>query len=131
MNLIEAVCDHLEFLGLGTCNTDETAGDLFWGILPDAPDRALAVMSVDSAFGGSAGGARIQIFTRGEPGHVREPYEWAVEVAEALEGYSGFLSGDGPMARVEAVSTAEGCGVDTSGRCLYVSNFRIWYCGEA
>jgi len=50
MNLIERLCDHLEFLGLGTCNTDETAGDLFWGILPDSPDRALAVMSVDSSY---------------------------------------------------------------------------------
>ena len=129
MNLIERLCDHLEFLGLGICNTDETAGDLFWGILPDSPDRALAVMSVDSSYAGSTNGARIQIFTRGAPGQVRVPYEWSVEVAEELEGFSGFLSGDGPRVSIEAISVAEGAGTDTSGRHLYVSNYRIRYCG--
>ena len=128
MNILESVCDHLDFLGLGIMNTDEAEGNLFWGILPDSPDRALAVMSTDSAYGGSAAGARIQIFTRGPVGEIRVPYEWAVDVCHALEGFHGFLHGDGPYVRIEPVSIAQGAGADTSGRYLYVSNYRIFYC---
>lgn len=128
MNILEEVCSHLDFLNLGFMNTDEEAGDLFWGNLPDEPDKALAVMSTDSAFGGSSVGARLQIFTRGRAGDIRTPYEWAVAVCEQLEDYRGFLHGDGPYVRIEAVSVAQGCGTDTRGRHLYVSNYRVYYC---
>jgi len=128
MNILEELCSHLDFLNLGFMNTDEEEGNLFWGILPEMPDRALSVMSTDSAYGGSAEGARLQIFTRGMPGDVRTPYEWALDVCRQLENFHGFLHGDGPYVRIEAVSVAQGCGTDTRGRHLYVSNYRVFYC---
>ena len=34
VNLIEQVANHLEFLGLGLCATEEQDGNIFWGHLP-------------------------------------------------------------------------------------------------
>ncbi|MBR1710597.1 MAG: hypothetical protein IJ719_17530 [Clostridia bacterium] len=132
MNLLEHIADHLDFEGLGILNTDEQEGDIFWGILPeDLPanaERSISVMSTDSSYGGSPSGARIQIFTRGGIGDVRTSYELACEITRVLEGFNGYLHGDGPHVRVEVLSSAQGSGLDTSGRHYYVSNYKFYYC---
>lgn len=130
MNLMEQLARHLEFLGFGVYASEEEAGDIFYGQMPDAPDRAVCVFSQDSATPGSTGGARMQVFTRGAVGDAKTPYETACAIAEALDGFMGFLAGDGAYARIEAVSAAQGMGIDESGRHLYTSNYRIFYCEE-
>lgn len=127
MNLLEHIVDHLDFLGLGAANTDSQPGNLFWGQMPDQPDRALSVLSVNSS-GYAQDGIRIQIFTRGPVGDARVPYEWACALDEAIGCFAGFLHGDGPYVRLETLSCAEGCGMDTRGRHLYVSQYRLYRC---
>ena len=98
VNLIEQMANHLEFLGLGLCAT------------------------------GRKDGARIQIYTRGGVGDTQWPYEMACRITEELEGFIGFMAGDGVSVRVETVNSAQGLGTDTRGRELYSSNYLIYYC---
>lgn len=128
MNLIEEVARHLEFAGIGYMATAEEDGDIFFGHMPDEPDEAVCVFSSDSARPGDEDGARIQVMTRGVVGDARTPYERALKVTEALDGFTGFLAGDGPMADVEVVMSARGVGRDTSGRELYASTYAVTYC---
>ena len=128
MNLLEHIGDHLDFAGLGILNTDKSAGNIYWGRMPDAPDEALAVMAVNSGVPGSAEGARIQIFTRGKAGDVRTPYEWALHISDALHEFRGFLHGDGPRAEITVMKGAEGEGIDSSGRHYVVLTLRVRYC---
>lgn len=128
MNLMEQLARHLEFLGFGVYASEQEAGDIFYGQMPDAPDSAVCVFSQDSAMPGSASGARMQVFTRGAVGDAKGPYEAACAIAEALEGFMGFLMGDGVYVRIEAVSVAQGMGLDESGRHIYSSNYRVFYC---
>ncbi|MCR5370840.1 MAG: minor capsid protein [Clostridium sp.] len=129
MNLIEHIADHLDFEGLGKLATIEEEGNLFWGAMPDQPDLSVCVFSTDSAYGGSEEGARIQIMTRGAAGDVRTPYELSCEISEALQDFNGYLHGDGPKVIIETLQTALGAGIDTSGRHIYSSNYKVRYCG--
>ena len=130
MNLIEQLAFHLEFLGLGLCATEERDGDVYWGHMPDSPDNAVCVFSTDSGVPGGAAGARVQVYARGAVGDVRTPYERSVAITEALDGYMGFLSGDGTGVRIETVNSAQGVGTDTRGRHLFSSNYRVFYCDD-
>lgn len=128
MNFIEQIADHLEFLGIGIKATDEHEGNIHWGNMPDKPDLCACVFSTDTSYPGSEKGARIQISTRGEVGNWRDPYELACRITEALVDYEGFLSGDGPDARFDVVNSAQGMGIDDSGRHVYTSNYIVYYC---
>lgn len=128
MNLIEQIADHMEFCGLGVCATLEHEGDLYWGQMPESPDAAVCVFSTDTAYPGSTSGARIQIMCRGAVGDARTPYERACAITDELGDFLGFLSGDGPYARIEVTNSAQGVGLDTRGRHIYVSNYRVYYC---
>lgn len=130
MNLMEWIVDHLESVGLGTAATQEHDGDIFWGHMPDAPDCAVCVFPTDAAYPGSASGARIQIMCRGAVGDAKTPYERACAITGELEGFLGFLGGHGPYARVEVVNSAQGLGLDTRGRHIFVSNYRVFYCDD-
>ena len=88
VNLIEQMANHLEFLGLGLCATEEQDGNIFWGHLPDSPDCAICIFSTDTGFSGRKDGARIQIYTRGGVGDAQWPYETACRITEELEGLS-------------------------------------------
>lgn len=128
VNLIEQMANHLEFLGLGLCATEEQDGNIFWGHLPDKPDCAICIFSTDTGFSGRKDGARIQIYTRGGVGDTQWPYEMACRITEELEGFIGFMAGDGVSVRMETVNSAQGLGTDTRGRELYSSNYLIYYC---
>lgn len=128
MNLMEQFARHLEFEGFGTYASEEAPGDIFYGQMPDDPDEAICVFSQDSATAGSDSGARLQVYTRGAVGDAKTPYETACAIAEALEGFIGFLGGDGAFVRVEVINAAQGMGLDDSGRHLYSSNYRVFYC---
>lgn len=128
MNFIEQIADHLEFVGIGTCATDESEGNIHWGNLPDSPDECACVFSTDTSYPGSDKGARIQITTRGKVGDWRTPYELACRITDELAEFSGFLSGDGPQARFDVVDSAHGMGLDDSGRHVYTSNYIVFYC---
>ena len=52
----------------------------------------------------------------------------ACRITEELEGFIGFMAGDGVSVRVETVNSAQGLGTDASGRELYSSNYLIYYC---
>ena len=128
MNLMEQFARHLEFEGFGTYASEEVPGDIFYGQMPDEPDEAICVFSQDSATPGSTSGARLQVYTRGAVGDAKTPYETACAMADALEGFIGFLGGDGAFVRVEVINAAQGMGLDDSGRHLYSSNYRVFYC---
>ncbi|MBR3795963.1 MAG: hypothetical protein IKK34_08045 [Clostridia bacterium] len=128
MNLLEQVARHLEFVGIGNMATYEEAGDIYYGYLPDKPESAVCVFSSDSAYPGSKDGARIQIYTRGVVGDAKTPYELACRITDELRGYMGFLAGDGPDVQIEVINSAQGMGLDSSGRHIYSSNYRILYC---
>ena len=88
VNLIEQMANHLEFLGLGLCATEEQDGNIFWGHLPDKPDCAICIFSTDTGFSGRKDGARIQIYTRGGVGDAQWPYEMACRITEELRALS-------------------------------------------
>ena len=113
MNLLEQIARHLAFCGLG--RVDE---DIFWG--------RIGVFSTDGGADGTA--ARIQILNRAaEP---KAAYETACRIARAMDGFYGFLAGDGAMARITAESTAAGLGTDAKKRELYAANIRAATCAE-
>lgn len=128
MNLMEQFARHLEFIGFGAYASEEEAGNIFYGQMPDEPDEATGVFSQDSATPGSASGARLQVYTRGAVGDAKTPYETACAMASALEGFIGFLYGDGAFVRIEGISCAQGMGLDDSGRHIYSSQYRVYYC---
>ena len=121
MTLAEHLLLHLDFLGLGHTEA------LFFGLLPDAPDRALALMCRDA---GVSGAARYQIYTRGLPGEILYPYRWALACGQALDGFCGYLHGDGPRARILVTCCAQGTGIDMRGRHLYLCTLEVWHCWE-
>ena len=126
MNLIEQFARHIEFLGYGTVADSETAGDIFWGWMPDTPDACVTVYSTDSSYAGSPGGARIQMIVRDK--YPADAYERSQAIVEALAEYDGYLAGDGARAYIEVLNASVGLGGDTKKRELYSSNFRVYYC---
>lgn len=126
MNLIEHVAEHLEFLGFGELPTTESDGSVFWGTMPETPDKAICIYSNDSATPGSASGARIQIMVRAR--ETRTSYETSQAIADELDDFDGFLHGDGPHVYIEAMNVSQGLGTDAKRREMYASNFRVFYC---
>lgn len=124
--MLEELCRHLEFCGLGSMPDETQSGNIHWGHMPDSPDECICVLSTDSGLPGSDSGARIQVMTRAVT--TRAAYELSQRVAEELDGFSGFLAGDGARASIEAINTSTGLGADTKRRELYSSNFLVRYC---
>lgn len=126
MNLLEQIARHIEFCGLGTMNTDTVQGDIFWGLMPDTPDKSICVFSTDSGYGGRDDGARIQIVTRARS--AKDAYLLSQAIADELAEFDGFLAGDGAHARIEVMNASAGLGSDGKKRELYSSNYRVYYC---
>jgi len=126
MNLLEQFARHLEFLGFGTLSTNEAAGDIFWGWMPDAPDNCITVYSSDSAYAGAPDGARLQVMVRNRT--AKGAYELSQAIAEELAETTGYLAGDGAHVNIEVVNASAGLGPDNKKRELYSSNFRVYYC---
>lgn len=126
VNLIKEIAKHLEFCGIGTITTIDEDGDIFWGKMPDKPDNAICVYSIDSALPGDPRGARIQIMNRAKT--TAEAYEKALEIADELDEFRGFLHGDGILVRIEIINSANGLGSDKVMRELYSTNVRVYYC---
>lgn len=126
MNLLEELAHHLEFLGFGTCADADTDGDIHWARMPDSPDDCICVYSTDSGVGGPDSRARFQIMNRAKS--TREAYETSYAIAQELEGFSGFLAGDGHQVIIEVVNAATGLGPDTKKREVYVTNITVKYC---
>lgn len=120
MNLLKEIARHLEFCGFG--GMDET---VFWGRMPDVPDSCIGVLSSNSAFPGAAEGARLQIVNRAET--PEEAYETAFALGCELADFSGFLAGDGPMAKITVLTAAQGLGGDGKKRELYAAEIRVLY----
>ena len=114
---------HLEFCGFG--KSDE---NIFWGRMPDSPDGCVCVFSADSGLPGRSEGASIRLVNRAtSPG---EAYETACAMARDLDGFDGFLAGNGTLARIDVLSGASGMGADGKKRELYSIDLRVRYCGE-
>ncbi|MBQ6372973.1 MAG: hypothetical protein IJJ45_00625 [Clostridia bacterium] len=126
MEIIEWIAKHLEFCGLGTIADAETDGDIFWGLMPDTPDRCICVYSTDSGIGGEGDPARIQIVTRGNT--VNDAYHLSQDIARAIIDFEGFLAGDGPQASIRKINTSQGIGADAKKREIYTSNYYVYYC---
>lgn len=126
MNLIEQIAYHIELLGFGHVATAEEDGDIYWGRMPDQPDDCIVVMSTDSAVPGAQYGARIQIMNRAKS--TRKAYETSANLAAELDGFTGFLKGDGDNATIEVENAACGIGPDTKKREMYSTNIRVYYC---
>ena len=126
MNLIEQFARHIEFLGFGTVADSTTAGDIFWGWMPDSPDACVTVFSTDSAYAGSDSGARIQMMVRGKS--AKAAYERSQAIVEALAEFEGYLAGDGARVSVTVLNASAGLGSDAKKREMFSSNFRVYYC---
>ncbi|MBQ9198370.1 MAG: hypothetical protein IJ157_14200 [Clostridia bacterium] len=123
MNLLREMAEHIEFCGFGRMDRD-----IFWGRMPDSPDACVCLFSSDSALPGEESGARLRLVNRAaSPG---EAYERACGLAAALDGFDGFLAGDGRMARIDVTAAASGMGADGKKRELYRTELRVRYCGE-
>lgn len=128
MNLLEDIARHLEFLNIGIMPTEDREGTIYWGLLPDQPDAAICVYSTNSGLCGSQSHpARIQVLVRATT--TREAYEVSQNIAEALDGFAGYLHGDGAWAVIDAIDTSQGIGTDLLRREMYCSNFYVRYCG--
>lgn len=128
MNLLEQIARHIEFCGIGAANTDEAQGDIFWGLMPDSPDKCVCVFSTDSGYGGRDDGARVQIITRARS--AKDAYQLSQAIVDELAEFDGFLAGDGARARIEVMNASAGLGSDGKKRELYSSNFRVYYCND-
>lgn len=126
INILEWIARHLEFAGMGEMPSADREGNIHWGHMPDSPDDCICVLSTDSSLPGEENGARIQIIVRAKT--TRRAYELSQEVAEELDDFDGFLSGDGPHAMIETLNASAGLGADTKRRELYSSNFLVRYC---
>ena len=123
MNLLRHLAGHLEFCGFG--KPDE---NIFWGRMPDSPDACVCLFSADSGLPGRDAGDTVRVVNRASsPG---EAYETACAIAQALDGFDGFLAGEGALARIEVLSGASGMGADGKKRELYTIELRMRYCGE-
>lgn len=124
MNLLKQIAEQLACCGLGRTAGEEQ--DIFWARMPDVPDTCICVLSGDSAVSGSDRGAQIRILNRGrQPG---EAYETACAIAEAMDGFRGFLAGDGADARIDVTAAAAGMGEDARKRELYSTEMTVHYC---
>lgn len=127
MNLLEQMAAHLELCGFGTtASTENTGGNIHWAVMPDAPDECICIFSSDTGVPGSTNGARLQIMCRAKT--ARTAYETAVAIGQELDGYSGFLGGDGSMATIDVLNSGVGSGADTKKREMYATNIRVKYC---
>jgi len=126
MNLIEQIARQLELFGFGTAADNETDGNIHWGRMPDKPDNCICVYSTNAAVPGDKDGARIQIMNRAKS--PREAFETSANIAAELDGWRGFLGGDGSEAFITITNSAQGLGPDTMMREIYVSNIRVTYC---
>lgn len=126
MNLIEQMARHLEFLGFGTVADANSAGDIFWGWMPDKPDNCITVYSTDSGYAGSPDGARVQVMVRAKT--AKAAYEVSQAIVEELAEFEGYLAGDGARASIGVLNASQGIGPDSKKRELYSSNFRVFYC---
>lgn len=126
MNILEELAHHLEFCGLGTVADAETDGDIHWARMPDQPDDCVCVFSTDSGVGGPDSQARFQIMNRSKS--PRAAYERSYAIAQELDGFDGFLGGDGRQAIIEVSNAATGLGPDTKKREIYVTNIIVRYC---
>lgn len=126
MNLLEELAAHLEWCGFGVCASAESDGDIHWARMPDSPDDCVCVYSTDSGVGGASSTARFQIMVRAKS--ARKAYELAYEIGQELDGFDGFLAGDGRDARIEVINAATGLGPDTKKREIYVTNIAVKYC---
>lgn len=104
----------------------QSDGNIFWGMMPDAPDNCICVNSTDSGYGGSDSGARVQVIVRGKT--TKYAYETSQAIAEELVDFDGYLGGDGAHASIEVLNASCGLGADSKKRELYSSNFLVHYC---
>lgn len=125
-NLLEQIARHIEFLGFGDVADEEKDGDIFYGRMPDDPDRCICVFSTDSGICGTDKPARIQLYVRDK--YTKDAYELSKAISEELHEFDGFLAGDGAHVSIEAINTANGIGADERNRELYTSNFYVYYC---
>ncbi len=126
MTIIEELAAHIEFLGFGTVADSETDGNIHWGRMPDSPDDCICVYSTDSGVGGPDNTARFQIMNRAKS--TKDAYETSYAIAKALDGFDGYLAGDGHGAIIEVINSAAGLGPDTKKREIYVTNIYVQYC---
>lgn len=126
MNLLEQIAMQLQIGGFGILATNEQDGNICWGRMPDQPDDCICVYSSDSAYHGAENGARIQIINRSIS--TRTAYETACNIGNELDGFSGFLGGNGAYASIDVESAAVGLGADTKKREMYSTNIRVRYC---
>ncbi len=121
MNLLKQVAAQLAFMGFGRLD-----GEIFWGRMPDAPDGCVGVFSLDSGVAG--GSARVQVLIRDAGDGAA--YEKACRIAQALDGFRGFLGGDGAEAKITVAGAAAGQGEDGRLRALYSVELDVMYGDE-
>jgi len=126
VNLLEEMARQLALSGFGRAADGEQDGNIYWGHMPDRPDTCVCVYAEDNALPGSAAGARVRVVCRSAS--LREAYGTAAAIGDKLDGFRGFLGGDGADAAVDAGTTAVSLGADEKKRELYATDLRVRYC---
>lgn len=128
MHLIAQLARQLAESGHGTWPEAGRQGDVFYGMMPPKPDACLCVYAVDASVPGSENGARVQIVLRGPPGVTDPPLTLGMAVAEELDGWKGFLCGDGHYVKIAVENGPADIGPDENSRQMYSVNLRVRYC---
>lgn len=125
MHLLEQLIRQMSYEGLGALLED--GGALCFGVMPPEPGHVICVIARDVRTPGDPDGAMVQVLVRGGEG-VMMALGPAQAVADAMDGWSGYLCGSGYRADIELVNGPADIGPDKSGRHLYAMNFCVRYC---
>lgn len=126
--LITEVMRYLDSRGVVTYDASGISGNVFFGLLPTSPDIAVAILPSggrSSSIKHSYDNPTFQVLVRG----TRDPrtgYEKALEVYDALHGFSGgpFVDGGYWVVKCQGVqSEPVHIGQDENGRHRYSLNF--------
>ena len=130
MTMLEQLARHLA-ARLRLPFEGDAEGAVFFGMLPEAPLRALAVVAADLRAGDDGEGSRVRVLVRSD-GDGAWPLERAAEILRLLDGARDLLltPGGGVVHRVEALRGFEFSGVDAAGAQVYAAEFRVVGCGE-
>ncbi len=125
MDLLTQLARQMAAMDLGALGGP--GGTLFIGQMPAAPVDAVALYARDLRTPGDDAGAVVQVLVRGDGGETAA-LTLAGRIAAALDGFCGYLCGDGFWADVRLLSGPADIGAGRTGHHEYAISFRVYYC---
>lgn len=126
MTLVEALGYYLESLNIGTVNTEETPGDIFFNTQPDSPDNCITITDTGGYPSDNTGVIRnptFQIRTRNIDYAAAK--EKAEEIYEILHQADNFYLGNFYIYYAEFAGEPAYMGKDENNRAEITMNLRL------